>query len=71
MCTKLTHGESKNCTCNLAQFCKRRQQLDTPETRAAAFFAGQPVKTNSLATPLAPVYQLITNDAGSLLKSVS
>jgi hypothetical protein len=32
MCTKLTQAELKNCKCKMAQFCKRRQQLESAET---------------------------------------
>jgi hypothetical protein len=59
MCTTLNYDESKNCTCKLAQFCKRRQQLESDGTRAAAFFAEDAIKINSLIPEVAPVYQLI------------
>jgi hypothetical protein len=59
MCTKLTQGELKNCNCKLAQFCKRRQQSQSNETGAAAFFAEDAIDLKSFLHEAAPVYNLI------------
>jgi hypothetical protein len=55
MCTKLAQGELKNCNCRMARFCKRRQQLETEETRDAVFFGRDTIKINSLVPVVPPV----------------
>ena len=59
MCTKLTQAELKNCKCKMAQFCKRRQQLKSEETGAAAFFVKDAMNITSFLHEAASAYKLI------------
>jgi len=56
MCSKLTDGDLKNCTCKLAHLCKRRVKTEPGETQPAPLFTVNHFEINSLPAHHTPAY---------------
>jgi hypothetical protein len=65
MCSKLTDGELKNCTCKLAHLCKRRVKTEPGETQPAPLFTVNHFKINSLPAYHALAYTVNFLGSGS------
>ena len=56
MCTMLTNGNAKNCTCKFAHLCKRRDKIESAKSKFVASLTSVHIDTNTLRAQVAPAY---------------